>query len=250
MCGRITEKFIKCLEKPATGSKITYDSEINGFGFRLSNQGTALFILNYSIFGRERRITIGKHPVWTAAEARAQASKLRLMIDNGIDPLAEREEKRAAWTVRDLSEEYSKSHLPHLSPASQKDVTTMWDNHILPTLGAKKLTNLTSRDIDELHHRIDQKTPVRANRVLEVLRHALNLAVRWGHIERNPAQGFKRKTVIGAGPHRSWQRTKIHKEPDNEPLQEGFSFAADSKNDLPFFRAGVSRRSPKTIIQI
>lgn len=137
-------------------------------------------------------MTIGLYPIWSVAQAREQASKLRLMIDNGIDPLAKRAERREAWTVRDLGEEYERVHVPNLSSVAQKDIGVMWAHHILPFLGAKKLTDLTAKDIDELHRRISVKTPIRANRILEVFRHSLNLAIRWGHIERNTANGFKR----------------------------------------------------------
>jgi hypothetical protein len=58
MRGRITEKTIKSLVKPLRGSKITYDSEVKGFGFRYASTDSASFILNYQINGRERRITI------------------------------------------------------------------------------------------------------------------------------------------------------------------------------------------------
>ena len=178
MSGRITEKTIRSLVKPSRGSKITYDSELKGFGFRYGSTDSASFILNYRIHGRERRITIGQYPVWSVSQAREQASKYRLMIDNGIDPLAERTEKREAWTVRDLGEEYERVHVPNLSSVAQKDIGVMWANHILPFLGSKKLTDLTAKDIDELHRRISVKTPIRANRILEVFRHSLNLAIR------------------------------------------------------------------------
>lgn len=58
------------------------------------------------------------------------------------------------------------------------------------------------------------------------------------------------KTVIGAGPHRSWQRTKIHKEPDNEPLQEGFLSLPIQKMIYPFLGRGYLDDRLKTIVQI
>lgn len=188
----ITDKMIRSLVKPNKGAKIYYDSHIKGLGISVSATGVRSFILNYSIHGRARRMTIGQFPIWGIAEAREKATRLRLEIDNGHDPLEERDEKRGAWTVSDLAKEYQKIHVPNLSPASQKDVGKMWEVHILQFLGSKKLTDLTGKDIDDLHRKITEETPVRANRVLEVFRHSLNLAIRWGHIERNPANGFKR----------------------------------------------------------
>ena len=144
MSSRINEKTIRSLVKPSQGSNITYDSEVKGFGFRLGSTGSASFILNYRIDGRERRITIGQYPVWSMAKAREQASKLRLMADNGIDPLSQRVEKREAWTVRDLSEEYQRVHVPNMSSVAQKDVGVMWASHNLSSAawqGVKRRMN-------------------------------------------------------------------------------------------------------------
>lgn len=63
MSARITDKHVKSLVKPMRGSKISYDNEVKGFGFRLGSNGSASFILNFRIHGRERRITIGQYPV-------------------------------------------------------------------------------------------------------------------------------------------------------------------------------------------
>jgi hypothetical protein len=188
----ITEKLIRSLAKPRKGAKIYYDNELKGLGISVSTSGNRSFILSYTIHGRARRMTIGQFPVWSIVEARDRAARLRLEIDNGHDPLEDREEKREAWTVSDLAKEYHKIHVPNLSPASQKDVGKMWECHILPFCGSKKLADLTGKDIDDLHRKISEETPVRGNRVLEVFRHSLNLAIRWGHIERNPANRFKR----------------------------------------------------------
>jgi integrase len=68
----------------------------------------------------------------------------------------------------------------------------MWVNDILPALGPKKVADLRWEDCDDLHRSISRGRPVRANRIIEVLRKALNLASRWGWIERNPASGVRR----------------------------------------------------------
>ena len=58
----------------------------------------------------------------------------------------------------------------------------MWEKLILPALGTLEVADLTHDDVEALHRRITVKhgTPVRANRTVEVLRRALNLAIR-GH---------------------------------------------------------------------
>ena len=74
-----------------------------------------------------------------------------------------------------------------------------------------KLGTIDHAAIDALHRDITtiRGTPVRANRTIETLRKAFNLAIRWNWCERNPASGVRRnpeearnrylnKTEIGA----------------------------------------------------
>jgi integrase len=68
----------------------------------------------------------------------------------------------------------------------------MWFCYILPELKHRKLADLHSHDIDDLHRRVSVVGQVRANRVVENFRSALNLAVKWGQLSKNPADGFSR----------------------------------------------------------
>lgn len=189
---KLNETFVKKIKPPTTNHKIHYDSEIPGFGIRATKSGTKSFILNYHINKRERRFTIGKFPSWTAVAAREKAKDLRRQVDQGIDPLEERIERREAPTVADLWLEYQRVHLPRLASRSQKDQQSMWTSYILPEFAAVAVRDLSSRQTDRLHANITMKAPTRANRVLEVFRTALNLGIRWGWIEKNPADGFPR----------------------------------------------------------
>ena len=68
----------------------------------------------------------------------------------------------------------------------------MWVKDILPLFGPKKVSDLTSSDCDRLHRLISETRTTRANRVNEVLRKGLNLAIRWRWITHNPASGVRR----------------------------------------------------------
>jgi integrase len=56
---------------------------------------------------------------------------------------------------------------------------------------------VTHADCDQLHRDIAAAHPYRANRVIEVLRKAMNLAVRWGWRPDNPAIGVHRSPEEG-----------------------------------------------------
>lgn len=188
----ITETYTKRADAPEKGNKIHYDDAIKGFGLRVTKAGAKSFVLNYSINRRERRMTIGSYPAWTAAAAREEAKRLRRLIDRGEDPLEERNKRKAAPNIADLWYEYERTHLPTLSERSRSDQRSMWSKYILPELQSIQVRELSSNHVDHLHARVSEAGTTRANRVLEVLRKALNLAIRWGWIEMNPADGFRR----------------------------------------------------------
>jgi site-specific recombinase XerD len=70
----------------------------------------------------------------------------------------------------------------------------MWEKIILPRFGKMKVAQITHDDVDALHRDITEirGTPVRANRTVEVLRKAFNLAIRWKWRDDNPASGVRR----------------------------------------------------------
>jgi hypothetical protein len=189
---KLSDQLARDIKPPQSGNQIVYDDRLAGFGLRVTASGARSFILNYRIKGRERRITLGQYPTWTVLAARKQAEQLRRQIDVGIDPLEERIAERTAPTLRDLFNRYADEHLPTKAERSAADDRSMWIKDILPALGNKKVADLNTQDCDELHRAVSSDRPTRANRVIEVLRKALNLAIRWEWIERNPASGGRR----------------------------------------------------------
>lgn len=189
---KLTDKTIRALQPPSKGNKITYCGELKGFGCRVTANGSKAFILNYRAGKRERRLTIGSYPEWSVARAREQAAVFKRHIDLGKDPLSEKQAERDAPTVRDLFEQYKELRIAKKSTRAAADEMSMWEQRILPVFGKTKLTDLTLADLERLHRDITRDFPIRANRVHEVFRAALNYAKDQGWITRNPADGVKK----------------------------------------------------------
>jgi integrase len=192
MAEKITDQLVKRLPSPPDGNKITYDGEIKGFGVRTTAGGAKAFILNYRASGRERRLTIGAYPDWSVAAARERAKELKREVDLGRDPMGERHEHRAAPTVIELYDRYVTEHLPRKSPRAQADDRSMFQKYVLPALGKMKVAEVKPADIDALHKAVTARGQYRANRVIEVLRKAFNLAIRWEWRIDNPCIGVAR----------------------------------------------------------
>ena len=184
---KLTERYIKTIEPPPRGKPIHWDSELSGFGLKVTSLGTRSWFLNYRLHGRERRVTVGRHPSWSAVRARAEATKLRRMVDLGLDPLAERD----AVTLAQLVERYRREHWARLSPATIKQRRTMLTRYILPTLGRHRVDSIQFADIERLHRSMAAQ-PVLANRTVDLLSALFNYSIKLQLRETNPVRGVTR----------------------------------------------------------
>jgi hypothetical protein len=191
---RLTDRTVAKLATPATGNVIHFDTEVGGFGVRITAAGARAFILCYrNRGGRQRRLTIGSFGEWTVGAARAEARELRRQIDQGGDPLGELKEHRAAPTVSDLCDRFIAEYLPRKRPTTQHTYRLQIDNEIRPKLGRLKVAEVTFADTDRLHREINGRgTPYRANRVIALLSRMFSTAARWQWRSDNPCKGIER----------------------------------------------------------
>lgn len=204
MAQKLTDIIVDTLPCPATGNKITYDTEVKGFGCRVTAAGARSFILNYRTrSGRERRYTIGSRPDWKTTAAREEAKELKRRIDRGEDPMAVLEADRNAKTMADLCDRYVEEHLPKKRASSAEDDKAMirlfikLDDPKAPKIEPKlrhlKVAEVSFSDIDGLHRAITKRgNPYRANRVLALLSKMFALAIRWQWRLDNPCKSVER----------------------------------------------------------
>jgi integrase len=193
---KLTDTGIKRLPMPASDNAVTWDTAVIGFGVRVTAAGHRSFVLNYRTYaGRQRRYTIGSFPDWSVAGAREEARRLKRLIDQGSDPLAEIAAERSAPTVNELIDRFVEEHLPRKRSKTQSDYRRMIELHIRPALGREKVAAITWANIDALHRKITKAgSPVAANRVVSVVKKMFALAVRWRMRVDNPAKGIEFNT--------------------------------------------------------
>ncbi len=192
MPDKISDKTVKHLKPPQNGNRILYDTQISGFGVRITAAGAVSFILNYHVHGRERRFTIGKYPELSVMAARNRALELRRKVSEGIDPLEEREQDRTQPTMNDLCTEYLEQHARvHKRPHSVRDDKQMIAGIIAPSMGALRISAVSRQGVQKLQATL-KPTPYQANRVLALLSKMFSLAIEWHWTSSNPAQGIPR----------------------------------------------------------
>jgi integrase len=194
----LTDKYAKGLT-PTSGPPITPDRSegdppdkvVAGFGLRVTKAGAKAFVLRYrNAAGQEHQFTIGSFPDWSVGAARAEARRLRVRIDRGEDPLAERVAEREAPTIKRLAERYVEDHLPKKRPGSARDDRAMLRGWILPALGNKKVAAVRPADVETLHDKVTAAgAKTRANRVIGLLSKMFTLAIKWEYRPDNPCKG-------------------------------------------------------------
>ena len=192
---RLTDAIVRRLPTPKQGKRITLDSEVVGFGARVTANGARSYVLRYTTrAGRERTHTIGSADTWRTTDARDKARELRREIEDGGDPLGDIEAEREAPTIGDLIERFRAEHLPRKRPSTRDDYERTLRLHIEPHFGQHtKVADVRFEDVDALHRKITKAgSPYQANRTIALLSKMFSLAVRWRMRESNPVKGIEK----------------------------------------------------------
>ena len=158
----------------------------NGEGtiYQRASDGRWLGVLQvgYGTTGRPIRKTVSAK---TRSEVVQKFKDLQRTFDDGL-PMPD-----GTMTVSQLLDRWRKDILTHqVAPSAAANYEGIARTHINPTIGRKKLTELTTADVDRLiSKKLGEGLSVSTvRRVRSVLAQALDQAVRWGWVGRNVAQ--------------------------------------------------------------
>ena len=156
MAEKLTKTEVDKL-KPAEKLYIAFDPGLIGFGAAVYPSGQKSFVFQFRTpEGKQRRLTIGKYSeALTLEQARAIALDHAHRVRNGDDPLAEKQDRRQAWTVAKLVENY----LASPTFAGKAESTQYVDRgrikrHVLPLLGSKVADKVSADDIRRMQRDI------------------------------------------------------------------------------------------------
>jgi integrase len=161
--------------------------------------GARFFSLRYRQDGVLKRVSLG---VGSLSEARSAWLKHREDLKRGKDPVAmirasrvekqlNRQAERSSPTVEMLSADFIRLYAKRHKKSWRSD-ELMLNSLVIPEWGGIQAKDIRRRDIIDLLDEIAGRTPVRANRVLAVIRKMFAWAVERDTLEISPCAGVKR----------------------------------------------------------
>lgn len=196
---RLTKRAVDDLP-PVDRPRIFYDSDVKGFGLRVTPSGARTFVVEYRPGGggrgvAKRRMKLGAYGEITPEQARNLARDALAAVRCGQDPAGARAAEREAPTLREIAERWlSEEVQPKCKPKTVIAYELAMRRHILPTLGSKKAHGVTHADVARLHRKIGGVAPIAANRALAALSALYSWAAKAGEVPRqtNPCSDIER----------------------------------------------------------
>ena len=175
---------------------VFWDRDLPGFGVRVYASGTKMYVVQSRAKGKSVRVTVGRHGVITADEARRRAARIVNRIKAGEEPVAEPLPARLAGgpTVADLAARYMEEHVAvHCKASTAEGIQGLLDKHIVPEFGRLPLLAMERERVVAFHARLSG-VPYAANRAVAVLSRMYRMASSWGMVPdgTNPCRGVRK----------------------------------------------------------
>src|SRR5688572_21905768 len=145
--GRISKRTVDACE-PGDKDQFLWDSELAGFGLKVTPAGRKVFIAQYRHKGRTKRITLGQYGKLTPDQARIEAKRVLGEAATGQDPAEGRTKGGTSQTVGALLDRFLVEHVDAKLKANSIDsYRRIVKLHIPATLKRRGINDITRADI-------------------------------------------------------------------------------------------------------
>src|SRR5882672_2667919 len=197
---KFTQSNVRALKCPEEKSDYTeWDENMAGFGIRFRNGGAGVFIILYSLRGRQQRLAIGRVSQLNLVDAQNEAKQKFAMVARGEDPAAERTKAaaRSAATFGDKIKLYIASiEKAGKSPGYISDHRRNLERY-MKTLHRFGVSEITRAQIAEQLDKIETEHGHRQAGLARAQVHRFYAwAIQKGFLDINPASGTEKRGSI------------------------------------------------------
>ncbi|GGY39227.1 integrase [Bacterioplanes sanyensis] len=168
-----------------------------GLFLLVKKSGAKYWRLKYRINGKEKLLAIGVYPEVTLKQAREKAFAARQLIQQGDDPVAEKQAQRQAaataalHTFEPLARRWHELNTPRWTPRYALKVMQMLERRIFPFLGQQDVSSISGADVLAVLRRMeDDGVRETTRKVKTYLEHIFTYALAEGIVKDNPVPGI------------------------------------------------------------
>jgi integrase len=189
---KLTQTMVDTMKLPAGKDEdMIADVAAPGLKFRIRREGARVYIFQRRFAGQHPKITIGDASSWTLEAARRKARELRVKMDDGTDPRAEKAARvEAAKTIFEgVMKDYLEARQRDMKPRSFEECKRHLEKHWAPLhkLGVANIQRVTVAG--RLRELVKESGPVAADRARSTLSAMFAWAIGEGVCEANPVTG-------------------------------------------------------------
>ena len=178
--------------KPREKAYKLYDER--GLFLFVTPTGGRLWRLKYRVRDREKLISLGAYPDVGLKRAREKRDEARKLLADGVDPSAERQERRTALleTFEGVAEEWLELQSKSLAAETISILGTRLKSALYPYLGSRPITAITAQELLGALRRIEARgRHETAHRVRALAGRVLRYAVATGRAQHDVAADLK-----------------------------------------------------------
>jgi integrase len=194
MAKALTAKAIENLKAGATRYEKP-DGGCAGLYLVVQPTGVRSWAARYRLNGRPAKLTLGRFPAVSLAEARRRATAALQKVAEGTDPAIEKRQTdieaadRRRDTVRACFERYAEHAKKRVRESSWTATAGIFRRDILPAWGNRSVHDIRRRDVIDVVEAIAETRPIAANRTLAALGGFFRWLMARDVIAASPASG-------------------------------------------------------------
>ncbi|MES2662972.1 MAG: integrase family protein [Pseudomonadota bacterium] len=203
MLQKLTKAFVEKIGFEESGQVFYRDSELIGFGLRVSRR-VKVYFAESKLHGKTVRVSIARHNVISLDEARNHARSILAEVSFGKNPHDEEKARKAKLiTLSEALDDYIKSRV-NLKKSTIQDYRRTFKFYLGDWLN-KPLIEISKDMVEAKFRKIGEETPSQANKTMRNFRAIVNYAM-VKYEDSNGDSIFKTNPVSRLTQLRSWYR--------------------------------------------
>ncbi|USA40366.1 site-specific integrase [Pelagerythrobacter marinus] len=191
----LAEELARVVPGDAGKRRTRFDYVLPGFGERIHPSGRKSYVLQRTMGGKQRLITIGDAAILTERIAKDVARRLILRIELGQNPADKKQRGKKTPTYAAFLRHYWEVAAPTWKPSTLEIHDIYRRTHLERAFAGKFIDEISHADAVRWHATLTRSAgPGAANRAMEILKAMFGKAEAWGYLPEhsNPFRGVKR----------------------------------------------------------